>query len=167
MIWFDLKKLESKISKNQLSNKDGFVYLLAFFILSELSAYGAMNETSLWVKIVSCIIMVLITIWGLIALYKVNEEVDGKDFFKRFFAITWVVGFRLFVITLGIGLILTLIVGIINPDDAEKTLEESIEQESLFRDIFLLAITTFFGVLFYALSINSFRRLKQKPGTRN
>ena len=37
MIWLDIRKLEDKISQNELSDKDGFNYVLAFFILSALT----------------------------------------------------------------------------------------------------------------------------------
>lgn len=37
MIWLDIKELETKISTNELSEKDSFNYVLAFLIVSCLS----------------------------------------------------------------------------------------------------------------------------------
>ena len=81
MIWLDIRKLEDKISKNKLSDKDGFHYVLAFFILSALSVGISSQSEEPWIRALKCLLLVAINIWGLNAAYKANAEVDGKDFF--------------------------------------------------------------------------------------
>jgi len=84
MIWFNLKELENKISNNELSDQDGFNYLLAFFILSTIGYCMASGNSNCWITFLGCVLSVLINIWGLRMIYAANQEIDGKDFFKRF-----------------------------------------------------------------------------------
>ena len=84
MIWLDISNLEDKISKNELSDKDGFNYVLAYFILSALTMNIGSRNSNEWIDLLNCFLSVLIAIWGLSAAYKANNEIDGKDFFKRF-----------------------------------------------------------------------------------
>lgn len=88
MIWLDIKKLENKISVNELSDKDGFNYVLAYFILSAIIMATISNDSNALIKLLTCLIAVVINIWGLNAIYDANNEIDGRDFFKRYFAIS-------------------------------------------------------------------------------
>jgi len=154
MIWLNIRKLESKISTNELSDKDAFNYVLAFFILSALTIGGSKVENG-WIQLLNIILLTLITIWGLNSAYKANSDIDGKDFLKRFFAINWVIGMRLLLIVFGLSLIFGIIVVIIL-----KTNNGSKLEDNPIKDWFLSIFMSMFQVIYYLLVINSIRRLK-------
>ena len=155
MIWFNIRKLEDKISKNELSDKDGFNYVLAYFIISVFTmSLGSHNESA-WIKLLHCVLLATITIWGLTAAYKANAEIDGKDFFKRFFAINWVIGMRmlfaLFIVAFIAGIVMAIILLINGDHNMDK---------SPTKDWIILISVSLFEVIYYLLVINSIRRLK-------
>lgn len=149
MIWFDLKNLESKIAKDDLTDKDGFHYLLAYFILMSISSILP-SDTDILISLLQGGIFVIITIWGITELYKVNNEFDGKDFLKRFLAITWVIGFRLFLISLPILIFIGVSIGMAISGSSPKYI----------MDLVIVVFTALFSIIYYLLAINSFRRLK-------
>lgn len=157
MIWLDIKKLEEKISKNELSEKDGFQYVLAFFILSALSMDISSQGEELWIRVLKCLLLVVVNIWGLNAAYKANTEIDGKDFSKRFFAISWVIGMRLLLGLLILVLILGIILGIIaimnntNDNDTGRT---------LIKELGSVVVVVLVEIGYYSLIRDSIRRLK-------
>ena len=51
MIWLDIKELETKISTNELSEKDAFNYVLAFLIVSCLSVGTSSSTENYWIDI--------------------------------------------------------------------------------------------------------------------
>jgi TRAP-type uncharacterized transport system fused permease subunit len=157
MIWFDIKNLENKIINNELSDKDGFNYVLAFFILSVIVLSFITNDSSAWFKLTECIIAILINIWGLKTVYEVNNEIDGKDFLKRFFAINWVIGMRLIVISIILAVIAGIVIGIFSVTNGMI-----INDTNPDKDILGLIFTAIFSIICYLLMINSFHRLRKK-----
>jgi hypothetical protein len=157
MIWFNIKELENKISNDDLSDKDGFNYLLAFFILSTIGYSIASNNTTGWITFSGCIISILINIWGLKTIYEANKLIDGKDFFKRFFAIYWVIGFRLFLLTLPVYIIAGIFIAISSIKSGLNRLETN-----PIRDFVILIFVSLFSVICYLLIVNSVQRLKPK-----
>lgn len=156
MIWLDLKGLERKISNNDLTEKDGFNYLLAMMILSTIFVGGVSREDSYSLfNFLNIIIALGITIWGMNTCYKVNNELDGKDFLKRYLAISWVVGMRLVLWVFGLSLAIGIIVGIVMAAN-----EASDEVVKPVEDIFILVFTAVFSLICYLLMINSFKNLK-------
>jgi len=150
MIWFDISKLEDKISRNELSDKDGYNYVLAFSILSVLGMSISSQDGNAWIKLLNCVLLVLITIWGLDGAYKANTEIDGKDFFKRFFAINWVIGMRMLVVAFLFGIVLLIISKAIDTPMDKSPIKE------LISTIFL----SLFSVIYYLLIIKSIRKLR-------
>jgi len=155
MIWLDISKLEDKISKNELSDKDGFNYVLAFFILSALTIDSGLQYENRWIKYLNCFLLVLITIWGLNRAYKANDEIDGKDFFKRFFAINWVIGMRMLFAILILSFILGMVIGIISLARSGNYIDTK-----PIKDLIITIFVPLFEVSYYILVINSIRRLK-------
>ena len=154
MIWFDISKLEKKISKNELSEKDGLNYVLAFFILEALTMGTDSQVENTWIKLLNCFLMVLITIWGLNKAYKANTEIDGKDFFKRFFAISWVIGMRMLSVIMFIAFLLGAILVIIS------LANDTYPGKNLYKDMTATIFMSLFEVIYYLLIINSIRKLK-------
>jgi len=155
MIWFNIRKLERKISTNELSDKDAFNYVLAFFILSSLTIGTGAKVENGWIELLNIILLVLITIWGLNGAYRTNSDIDGKDFLKRFFAINWVIGMRLLLIAIGLAFIFGIIASIFLLKNNAVVLENN-----PIKDWFLTIFMSMFEVIYYLLVINSIRRLK-------
>jgi hypothetical protein len=155
MIWFDIKALENKITNNELSDKDGFYYLLAYFIFTLITLSSVANKFNGWLMLCECAISVLITIWGLRTIYELNNEIDGKDFFKRFFAINWVIGMRILIVIIPLAFFFGILCGII----AVKNNIELHEPNPQWG-ILSLTFKAFFTLICYLLIINSFKRLK-------
>lgn len=154
MIWFDIRKLEEKISKNELSEKDGFNYVLAFFIIKALTMGTDSQVENAWIKLLNCFLIVLITIWGLNKAYKANTEIDGKDFFKRFFAISWVIGIRMLSVIMFIAFLLGAILVIIS------LASDTYLGKNPYKDMTTTIVIPLFEVIYYLLIINSIRKLK-------
>lgn len=157
MIWFNIKKLERKIADNDFSDKDVFKYFLAFSILGSLVAY--LSTTESFITYIELFIDIIITIWGSYSIYKVNSSGDGQDFFKRFFALSWVIGFRLFLFSLIISIPLVIIYDIISPD---SILSLESESDTLSEDFGFMIISSLILLIYYFLLIGSFRRVSSK-----
>jgi len=155
MIWLDIRKLEEKISKNELSDKDGFQYVLAFFILSTLPVGISSQGEEPWIRVLKCLLLVAVNIWGVNAAYKANAEVDGKDFFKRFFAIYWVIGMRVLLALLIFMFIFVIIVAITalmnNGNDMGR---------NLFKELASMVVVVLVEIGYYSMIRDSIRRLK-------
>ena len=159
MIWFNIKKLEEDISNDNLSEKDGFNYVLAYvlasFILSTILAVVRFNEMSGGLRLLGTALYGIITIWGLKAIYKINLEIDGKDIVKRFFAINWVIGMRVLVALLILALIGGIAMGILS------TNRSNLESNPMAGYI-LVIFTSLVTIILYLLIMKSFRKLKPK-----
>ena len=97
----------------------------------------------------------MITIWGLTRAYKANDEIDGKDFFKRFFAINWVIGMRMLIAILILSFILGIVIGIISLASSGNYIDTK-----PIKDLIITIFVPLFEVIYYILVINSIRRLK-------
>jgi len=159
MIWFNIKKLEEDISNDNLSEKDGFNYVLAYvlasFILSTILAVVRFNEMSGGLRLLGTALYGIITIWGLKAIYKINLEIDGKDIVKRFIAINWVIGMRVLVVLLILAVIGGIAMGILS------TNRSNLESNPMAGYI-LVIFTSLVTIILYLLIMKSFRKLKPK-----
>jgi len=160
MYWLNLKALENQISNNELTEKDGFNYLLGYSILTTIivtisSVSIFQNKTGLGIALLEVLISVIITILGLKAVYKANKEKDGKDFIKRYFAISWVIGFRLFLVLIGLIIIFGFVIGLFSAFQGHTHLDNTSSDE-----IITIIIGTLVTIICYLFTIISFRRLK-------
>jgi hypothetical protein len=155
MIWFDIKELERKISRNELSEKDGFYYLIAYSIMSVFALSFAANKTNGWMMLSEFAISLLITIWGLNTIYEVNNGIDGKDLLKRFFAITWVIGMRMFIVLIPLAIFIGMFYGIF----AVKN-NINIHETNPLVGIISITFKSVFTIIYILLTINSFKNLK-------
>jgi hypothetical protein len=156
MIWFDLKELESKISKNELTEKDGFNYLLAYGILSCIAVGSSKTyDANEWFELIETALCIIIAIWGIKATYKANNEYDGNDFLKRFLAISWVIGFRVFLTVLGIAFAVGIVVAILTVADSDLSCCRDTATEFL-----SVITTTIVSIVYFWLILRSFGRLK-------
>ena len=158
MIWFNIKNLESKISTNELSDKDGLNYLLANAIVTVISlGVSGDNDHDRWIKLIGMIILVIITIWGIKAAYNANNDHDGKDFLKRFMAISWVISMRVLAVVFLLTFISGLIMGIFRVVNGVDYYSVTTS-----KDLIFFGLTTFLTLIAYLLVINSFKSLRIK-----
>lgn len=156
MIWLDLKGLERKISNNELSENDGFNYLMATMVLTSIAVGGFSRQSSYsWLNFLNVILAVGITVWGINACYKANNDLDGKDFLKRFLAISWVISMRMLLWVIGLSLVIGIIVGIVI---ATNGVHDGVLQPM--KDILILILTALLSLVCYLFIINSFKSLK-------
>ncbi|MEM6642781.1 MAG: hypothetical protein AAF616_07355 [Bacteroidota bacterium] len=149
MIWFNLKELEQKIINDEFSDKEGFNYFLAFSILGVLTAY--VNSSESLITVVEAAIGIGITIWGSYSIFKTNSSGDGKDFFKRYFALSWVIGFRLFIFVLILTFVFSIIyLSLVSPEQSAN---------SNAGDFVTMIVSGLFAFIYYLLLNNSFRRV--------
>ncbi|HEX6981737.1 MAG TPA: hypothetical protein VF181_03155 [Balneolaceae bacterium] len=151
MNWFNLRDLENRLSDNNVSDKEGFYYLMASFILFSLISYGSSsdyynNDTFLFAEVA---LVLLITVVGLNLTFKVNQKGDGKDYLKRFLSLYFVIGIRLFVFIM----LLAIPVAIF----AVVFLEET--SGRLIEDYLYISLSTIVGVIFYYLMVSSFKKV--------
>lgn len=157
MIWFNIKKLEKRIKENEFSDKCAFKYFMAFAILHVILAYSGLNEES-YITLFEFLGIVGVTIWGTYSIFRINSSGDGKDFFKRFFALSWVVIIRLYVyaIMIFIPLMIIYYLGVYNSNSYFSGMVESKE------DIIWMSYMIVFEIIYYLMLRNSFRRVSHK-----
>jgi len=157
MIWFDIKNLEEKLIKNEVSERTGYHYLLAFLIIITLAIGG--KETTDFIskgfRYLDVIIGIIITIWGTGKVFKINNEGGNRDFLKRYFSLCFVHSLRITVVVLLIVLIFNLMVEFIFTDHSE------VIRGIVKNDISELVFNLLFQIVFYFLLIRSFKKINQ------
>jgi len=149
MIWLNIKKMEFKLSANELTDSESFQYLLGIGILMSINVGSQFSNK--WAEYLDTILSVLIVIWGLKKLHQTNNLMDGKDFYKRLFGISWVIGWQIIVyLILPIAIVQTIIqeiygYGLIPDNIATQTIQTII-----------YALIT---IIYFIMINNSFKRL--------
>ncbi|NQX82446.1 MAG: hypothetical protein HRT66_10690 [Flavobacteriaceae bacterium] len=158
MIWFNITKLERRIYDNNFTDKDGFIYFMASMILSTLGTYIYVEEPIGLTDLVSLSLELVIMIWGVVSVFKINESFDKKDFFKRFFALSWVIGIRM------ISIIITccIIILIIYLGFIENSSEFIESDDDLLIERVGLFVAPLLMIIYYFLLANSFRRISKQ-----
>lgn len=157
MIWFNIEELEKQIVEDRFSDEEGFDYFLAVSILGALATYTGTSAN--YITYLGVFIGVLITIWGAKSIFKANSFGDGQDFFKRFFALSWVIGLRLLVIFLILALPLSLMFEIISIGSI-TSIESSSKSNG--EELAIMIISSLFMLVYYYQLTNSFMRVSTK-----
>jgi len=114
MIWFDLKEMERKISTDDILEKESISYYLGIFIISSIYAMIAALVNKIPIGSTGASVALhyfldtLIIVLGVIYTYRLNSRIDDKDFFKRFFSLSFVIFIRLIIYTICIGIVLMI-----------------------------------------------------------
>lgn len=158
MIWFSLDVLLQKISKDELTDKDGFHYLIAFAITLLVMSFSLNYVlTSIWLRLVEFVLALLITFWGLQAAFDANQNGDGKDFIKRIMAISWVVNMKLLFYNFVLCIILATFLAFYAVITGNVPSVDSFILE--IAETFYLVLLT---LIYYRGIVVSFRRLSAK-----
>lgn len=146
MIWIKIKALEEKISKDELTERDGFNYLLINLLYGVAVILVPTINGFNYVTIIQFIINSLILIVFIKKLYRINTSIDDRDFLKRFISISWVVRIRLIFYYLILNIIYFQFF--------------SMSTFTFKNGITLIFISLIINFLFYFFLIKSFTRLK-------
>lgn len=107
MNWLNLKDLKTRLSKGEISEKDGFHYLLANFLVFGTSAFLTLYESYDDPGVL--VVFILLPVIGLVLSFNANQKGDGKDFLKRFISLHFVVGIRFYLIAILFVAIMALV----------------------------------------------------------
>jgi uncharacterized membrane protein len=150
MIWLKFKKLEDKIANDQLTEQDSRNYLiatLAYGFIAHMFSLSKMGFNHL--AYIPPAISIVLCFIGIPILYKINQKYDNKDFVKRFLAVAWVTRMNLLIITAALSIIALQVFDFkSNNDDPAKTIS-------------IMSFSIVLNILFYVLSILSFKRLSK------
>ena len=155
MIWFDIKKLEEKLIKNEISERTGYHYLLAFLIIMTLVIGGKepADFTGESLRSLDVIIGIIFTIWGTGKVFKINNEGGNQDFLKKYFSLCFVHTLRIAVAVFFVVFIYNLMIEFIFTDHSE------VMKGFIKNDISNFVSNLLFQIVFYFLLIRSFKKI--------
>ena len=150
MIWFDIKKLEQRLTSGALTNQEAFCYLLANLILYSITPYLSNHDHSSWWLSAEAGLAVCITIIGTKQVFDINTSGDDKDFLQRFLSVSFVITIRLLVFVCILSIPLAII---------QLIAQDLLEVDILASKEFDIAITVGAEIIFYFMLIASFKRI--------
>ena len=151
MNWTNLQEIEQNIVKKQYTNKEAFYYFLGTAIIYTLS-YFLIDQVYKGLFKLIVIPAAVITIKGSIYCFKVYSKNGGTNFFKDYFALSWVINWRLFLFGILFVLSFILFVSIVLSNiDFDPFTPEKI--------YFNLSMELCFGIPYYILIYRSFKRV--------
>ncbi len=151
MNWINLQEIEQKIVEKQYSDKEAFHYFLGSAILYTLSCFLLGEEYENGYKLVVIPALCIIIITSIFS-FKTYTKNGGTDFFKDYFALNWVIGWRIFIL----GLFFISLVIILNPVFFHTYDFKSFTSEN---SPFWVGFELGFGTIFYFLLYRSFKRV--------
>lgn len=96
MYWINLAALESQVIHNRLTEEKALPYFIVQFVLilivMNLPHNASLEDKFIWMDILSGIFL---TLWGIRLNFNTYTQRGGKEFFKIYWAIGWVVSIRL------------------------------------------------------------------------
>lgn len=157
MIWLRLKKLETKLINNDISEKTSFQYLLIYLVLIALvMTIPGKEEFSHWGwKAGKGLLDLVITVVGTYLVFSINSKGDNRDFVKRYLSLSFVNGLRLVLLILLLELLYKVVMFII-PLELWQFFNE------LFSgDIPVLLYPILTSLVYYWLLMRSFIRVNE------
>ncbi len=154
MTWTNLQEIEQKIVEKQYTDKEAFHYFLGTAILYTLSyfLFGEANENAYKLVVIPTL---CITIFASVYSFKTYTKNGGVDFFKDYFALSWVIGWRIFTLALiSIFIVIMLTSVFFHNYDFEPFRPEI--------SPFWISFELVFHSLFYYLLYRSFKRVSLK-----
>ncbi len=161
MVWFQIKVLENKIKRNEFSDRECLNYLFCYLFLNALTL-GVIKPNSFyydhWIVATRVIGYFAINMWGIFLTFKTNKSGDGRDYFKRFIAIYFVISLRLVIWFAAITVLIIVIATIIIGEHATQSFINSI------TNIWINMLSVLvLQLIVYLMMNNSFKRLSQNP----
>src|SRR5690606_28374777 len=116
MTWYNIRKLESRLSTGEIKEKDAYQYLLTLLIFLAVIIFFPESTTSysgFWWDLAEFVIFSVILILTVRNTYLINARGENRDFTSRFISLAFVHGFRLLVLVGITGLLYKIIMFII------------------------------------------------------
>ncbi len=124
MYFWNTRQLALDLREGKVTERQQMWYLFAFVVFATVGMYVVS-----WVPIDVTASMILagvadvvVTIYGLLECYQVNNRGDGKDFVVRFICMSWPVGWRVLACFLVLSLVFSFILGIVASTYADPLL---------------------------------------------
>ncbi len=153
MVCLNLKKLERKLINNDSPHILGYCYFIFFLTaLSILYLYPNTSQGSEELRILGFIASLLISFWGFRKTLIVNQTSGNKDFFKKFFSLSFVAGLRVMGGLIAFVLILR---------GSKLFLQSyfSFPQGPMLSEMSKLLLAPIIFYIFFILLINAFKRV--------
>lgn len=104
-----------------------------------------------WTGIVSVVLGIALSIWGIKAVFTANSTGDETQFFKRYIVLSWIIGFRFFLLSFIVMIPAIIIIKIF-------------EKQLIFNntdpvDIFTMLFGFIFTIVYYLQFIKSIKRI--------
>lgn len=97
MVWFNIKNLERILVNSDSPHTLGYCYFVIFLTAwSVLYLYPNTSPGAEELQIIGFIASLLISFWGFRKTLMVNQQGGNKDFYKKFFSLSFVTGLRVF-----------------------------------------------------------------------
>ena len=151
MNWTNLQEIEEKIVEKRYSDEEAFHYFLGSAILYTLSYFLLDEEYENGYKLVFVPALCLTIITSILS-FKTYSKNGGTDFFKDYFALNWVIGFRLFFL----GFFFISLLFLLNPVFFHTYDFENLSPEN---SPFWVGFELIYGAIFYLLLYRSFKRV--------
>ena len=116
MTWYNIRKLESRLSTGEIKENDAYQYLLTLLIFLAVIIFFPESTTSysgFWWDLAEFVIFSVILILTVRNTYLINARGENRDFTSRFISLAFVHGFRLLIWVGIIGLLYKIIMFII------------------------------------------------------
>ena len=121
MYFWNINKLKNQLITTGLNKKTVGLYLIAIVIVHIMPGFLFNPESNLFDKIDTAAFIVFL-ILGCAYCFIVNGGFSGKDFFKRYFSLSWVFGIRYFcMILLPILIVFYAALNLVFPELPEET----------------------------------------------
>lgn len=150
-IW-KVNSLIKDLKNNNVNQKEQFKYALTFTALTVLVTDPILTTGLEYTSLdsISTLIMIMITIFGVILCYNINEKTDNKDFILRFFTIGLPVSIRFLAIVIPIAIV---------AGAGEILLEPNydFESESYSTSIFQVVFLSVAQIVFYLYYSSKFK----------
>ena len=118
MYFVQYNPLKQKLSSRSLSDGEALPYLILEGVVTVLLYLDISSEGLNAFDLVSVIISVAILIGGTFHVYDRNGGKEGFDLVQKYIVLGWVVGFRVFLASIPLFLMLGVLIGLANIDDA-------------------------------------------------
>lgn len=158
MNWYNIKKLETKLSAVEIEGRDAYQYLLTILIFLAVIIFFPESTTSysgFWWELAEFVIFLVILIMTARNTYLINAKGQNRDYTTRFISLAFVHGFRLLVLVGFMGLLYKIIMFII-PLQIFHFINDL-----LIPDWTDLLIFTAIFIAYYFFMIRSFKRVNK------
>src|SRR5688572_12862369 len=108
MYFWNITEFKEALAARPMTDREALPYLIIFVALfPALYSFGG-SEQNDW-DLLGSLLTFLFGVFGTILAYVQNGGTGGSDFIKRYLALSWVVGIRLFVMMVPIVIVILLV----------------------------------------------------------